>query len=75
MNKQGACANGGTAATGTNCPSDGAAKCTACSGAFFLDGTTCSAHVVNCDAQGKVVQTAASNTADAVCGADKQCTC
>merc|ERR1719163_1167051 len=67
------CTNG-AAATGS-CNKHDEHHCVSCSGAFFLDGTTCSAHVVNCDAQGKVVQTAASNTADAVCGANKQCTC
>ena len=58
-----------------NCPTDGDAKCVSCSGAFFLVGTTCSPHVVDCDGQGRVQVTAASNIADAVCGDPKQCTC
>jgi hypothetical protein len=74
LDKQCTCTNG-TGAAGTACHTHGTAKCALCSGAFFLDGTSCRPHVVDCDAQGKVVATAASNTVDAVCGAPKQCTC
>ena len=43
--------------------------------ACFLDSTACNPHVVGCNAQGRMIATPADNTADAVCGALKQCTC
>ena len=58
----------GTTATDT--------ACSPCGTDEYSDGTgACSPHVVDCDALGKVVQTSASSTADAVCGDLKQCEC
>jgi hypothetical protein len=69
------CANGGTAATGTDCPIDAGAKCMSCTGAFYLSDESCVAHTADCDASGKIVAVVANNVADEQCGADKWCAC
>ena len=59
--------------------------CSACSAGRFRakaptdnkaekETTVCNAHT-DCDAEGRVQKVAGSNTADAVCGADKVCVC
>ena len=64
----------GAGATSTNCPNDGAQKCSSCTGKFFLHGVVCKAHTI-CDDLGRVQEVGGSNTVDAVCGADKKCVC
>ena len=50
-------------------------ECASCTGSFFLKQGACSPWTVNCDVLGKVEANAATNSADAVCGADKTCLC
>ena len=54
--------------------SHGDPKCSSCTGKFFLQGVACKPHT-NCDALGRVQNAAGTNTADAICGDDKKCTC
>ena len=72
--KQCTCADG-AGTKGTSCPSNGASLCASCTGSFFLKQGACNPWTVNCDVLGKVEATAATNSADAVCGADKACLC
>ena len=65
----------GAGTKGTSCPSNGASLCASCAGSFFLKQGACNPWTVNCDVLGKVEATAATNSADAVCGADKTCLC
>ena len=70
--KQCTCANGGTAATGATCPAHNTAKCTACSGNYYLSNTACVAWTTCTDSQYQFV--APSNTQNRQC-ATKQCNC
>lgn len=67
------CANGGTAATGDACTTDNANICTACTGDFYLDGSSCDAWASDCVVGQTETQTP-SNTQDRVCAANT-CTC
>ena len=60
------CSNGGTAATGSDCTTNNADICTACSGEFFLNGNSCDAWAAACVA-GQTETQAPSNTQDRVC--------
>ena len=60
------CDNGGHPALGAACPKDGTHKCVACSGKFFLNGHTCTAHT-DCAAKGKAELKAGTNISDAEC--------
>ena len=66
------CANGGTAAAGSDCPTNGVAKCMACSGSFYLSNDACVAWTTCTCAEYETV--APSNTQNREC-ATKQCTC
>ena len=60
------CANEGTAATGDACTTDNANICTACTGEFYLGGSSCIAWASDCTAGQTETQTP-SNTQDRVC--------
>merc|ERR1719460_2012341 len=64
----------GVGASSKDCPSHGDPKCSSCTGKFFLQGVVCKPHT-NCDALGRVQKAAGTDTADAICGDDKKCTC
>lgn len=63
------CANGGTAATGSACTTDGANICTACTGEFYLNllWARCDAWSAECGWSGQIEVRAPSNTQDREC--------
>merc|ERR1719473_1726827 len=65
------CTNG-TGATGAACPTNGTAKCAACTGDFYLNNGACEAWATCTGAQYETQ--APSNTQNREC-ATKQCTC
>jgi len=66
------CSNGGTAATGNACTSDGANICTACIGDFYLSGVSCVPWSPACTVSQHETQSP-STAADRVC-VENDCT-
>ncbi len=60
-----ACANGGTGAVGDSCPNHGDAKCTACTGTYFLNVSECQSWSV-CESD-QTETSVPSNVADRGC--------
>lgn len=67
---------GGNGTTGTSCPKDNDEFCGSCPSTHWLSKATgvCNLNT-DCDSKGKWEKTAATISADAECGSDKECTC